>query len=106
MRRRDFIKIAANLRRQFLLGLRDLGSWRKRMSPEAGILLIDLENQSRKQIKRLRQGIGKLVDQVQNCLQELRGSRNRAGIGGPSRPARARKTSLFATVLGVCVESE
>jgi hypothetical protein len=37
-----------------------------------GMLLIDLGKQSRKQIKRLRQGTGKLVEEVRQCMQELR----------------------------------
>jgi hypothetical protein len=39
---------------------------------DGGVLLIDLGKKSRKQIKRLRRGTGKLVDEVQRCLQELR----------------------------------
>jgi hypothetical protein len=39
---------------------------------DGGVLLIDLGKQSRKQIKRLRQGTGKLVEEVQQCMQELR----------------------------------
>jgi uncharacterized protein DUF6200 len=39
---------------------------------DGGVLLIDLGKQSRKQIKRLRSGSGKLVDEVQKCMQELR----------------------------------
>jgi Family of unknown function (DUF6200) len=39
---------------------------------EGGVLLIDLGKKSRKQIKRLRNGTGKLVDEVQKCVQELR----------------------------------
>jgi Family of unknown function (DUF6200) len=36
------------------------------------VLVIDLGKHSRKQIKRLRRGTGKLLDEVQNCMQELR----------------------------------
>jgi hypothetical protein len=39
---------------------------------DGGVLLIDLGKHSRKQIKRLRQGTGKLIDEVQKCMQELR----------------------------------
>ena len=39
-----------------------------------GILLVDLGKKSRKQIKRLRKGTGKLVNDVQQCLQELQTS--------------------------------
>jgi hypothetical protein len=39
---------------------------------DGGVLLIDLGKKSRKQIKRLRRGTGKLIDEVQKCLQELR----------------------------------
>jgi Family of unknown function (DUF6200) len=39
---------------------------------DGGVLLIDLGKKSRKQIKRLRNGTGKLVDEVQKCVQELR----------------------------------
>ena len=40
--------------------------------PNGGMLLVDLGKESRKQIKRLRNGTGKLVSEVQNCIQELR----------------------------------
>ena len=40
--------------------------------PNGGMLLVDLGKKSRKQIKRLRNGTGKLVGEVQNCIQELR----------------------------------
>jgi hypothetical protein len=39
---------------------------------DGGILLIDLGKHSKKQIKRLRRGTGKLIDEVQRCMQELR----------------------------------
>jgi Family of unknown function (DUF6200) len=39
---------------------------------DGGVLLIDLGKQSRKQIKRLRQGTGKLIEEVRQCMQELR----------------------------------
>jgi hypothetical protein len=39
---------------------------------DGGMLLIDLGKKRRKQIKRLRNGTGKLVDEVQKCMQELR----------------------------------
>jgi uncharacterized protein DUF6200 len=39
---------------------------------DGGMLLIDLGKKSRKQIKLLRKGSGKLIDEVQKCLQELR----------------------------------
>jgi hypothetical protein len=38
---------------------------------DGGVLLIDLGKHSKKQIKRLRQGTGKLIDEVQRCMQEL-----------------------------------
>jgi Family of unknown function (DUF6200) len=40
--------------------------------PQDSVLLIDLGKHSRKQIKRLRRGQGKLLDEVQKCMQELR----------------------------------
>jgi len=39
---------------------------------EAGLLVVDLGKHGRKQIKRLRRGEGKLVDEVQQCVHELR----------------------------------
>ena len=39
---------------------------------ENGLLLVDLGRKSRKQIRRFRKGQGKLVDEVQRCLHELR----------------------------------
>jgi hypothetical protein len=39
---------------------------------QAGFLLVDLGKHGRKQIKRLRKGEGKLVDEVQRCMHELR----------------------------------
>jgi hypothetical protein len=39
---------------------------------DGGVLLIDLGKHSKKQIKRLRQGTGKLIDEVHKCMQELR----------------------------------
>ena len=41
-------------------------------APNGGMLLVDLGKKSRKQIKRLRNGTGKLVDEVQHCIEELR----------------------------------
>jgi hypothetical protein len=49
---------------------------------ENGLLLVDLGKKSRKQIKRLRKGQGKLVDEVNRCLQELRS----AGTATESQP--------------------
>jgi hypothetical protein len=37
-----------------------------------GMLLVDLGKKSRKQIKRFRRGEGKLVDEVQRCMHELK----------------------------------
>jgi hypothetical protein len=42
------------------------------VAPQGSVLLIDLGKHSRKQIKRLRRGNGKLLDEVQKCTQELR----------------------------------
>jgi len=39
---------------------------------EGDVLLIDLGKHSKKQIKRLRKGTGKLIDEVHRCIQELR----------------------------------
>jgi hypothetical protein len=40
-------------------------------TPNEGMLLVDLGKQKRKQVKRLRNGTGKLVGEVQRCIQEL-----------------------------------
>jgi hypothetical protein len=37
-----------------------------------GMLVIDLGKHSKKQIKRLSQGTGKLIDEVRKCMLELR----------------------------------
>jgi hypothetical protein len=37
-----------------------------------GMLLLDLGKKSRKQIKRLRNGTGKLANDIQQCIKELR----------------------------------
>jgi len=42
------------------------------VTPQGSVLLIDLGKHSRKQIKWLRRGNGKLLDEVQKCMQELR----------------------------------
>jgi hypothetical protein len=39
---------------------------------DGGMLLIDLGKKSKKQIKQLRNGTGKLRDEVNQCLRELR----------------------------------
>jgi hypothetical protein len=39
---------------------------------DGDVLLIDLGKKSRKKIKQLRRGTGKLLDEVQRCMQELR----------------------------------
>jgi hypothetical protein len=37
-----------------------------------GVLLVDLGRKSKKQIKQLRKGTGKLLGEVNRCLQDLR----------------------------------
>jgi Family of unknown function (DUF6200) len=39
---------------------------------DSGMLVIDLGKHSKKQIKRLSRGTGKLIDEVQKCMLELR----------------------------------
>jgi hypothetical protein len=39
---------------------------------DGGVLLIDLGKKSKKQIKQLRKGSGKLVAEVNRCLHDLR----------------------------------
>jgi hypothetical protein len=39
---------------------------------EGGVLLVDLGKKSRKQVKQLRKGTGKLLAEVHRCLQDLR----------------------------------
>lgn len=47
------------------------------------MLVIDLGKKSRKQIKRLRKGTGKLVDDVKQCMQELQAA---GSVSESSRP--------------------
>jgi hypothetical protein len=53
------------------------------VAPQGGLLLIDLGKHSRKQIKRLRRGNGKLLGEVQKCLEELRARRTLAESAVP-----------------------
>jgi hypothetical protein len=43
----------------------------EKVTLSGGTVLVDLGKKSRKQIKRLRKGTGKLVVDVQQCIQEL-----------------------------------
>lgn len=59
-------------------------------APEAGkgeknrdTIVVDLGSKPRKQIRRLRRGTGKLMDKVNQCINELRASGN---ITGPAQP--------------------
>jgi hypothetical protein len=40
----------------------------------ASPLLVDLGKQSRKQVKRLRNGTGPLVDEINRCMHDLKAS--------------------------------
>jgi hypothetical protein len=46
-------------------------------------IIIDLGKKKRKDVKRLRKGTGKLLDEVKFCLDELRDA---GAIEGPARP--------------------
>ncbi|MCI0459572.1 MAG: hypothetical protein L0Z62_21700 [Gemmataceae bacterium] len=46
-------------------------------------IVVDLGRKGRRQIKRLRQGKGKLMDKVNECLNELKAS---GTISGPVQP--------------------
>ena len=46
-------------------------------------IIIDLGKKKRKDVKRLRKGTGKLLDQVKCCVEELRDA---GAIEGPAQP--------------------
>jgi hypothetical protein len=46
-------------------------------------IIIDLGKKKRKDVKRLRKGEGKLMDEVKYCVEELRDA---GAIEGPARP--------------------
>jgi len=43
-------------------------------SPASSVVIVDLGKQKRKEIKELRKGTGKLMDEVRDTLAELRGN--------------------------------
>jgi hypothetical protein len=47
------------------------------------MLLVDLGKKSRKQVRKLRKGTGKLVDEVKQCVDELRTTGSASGSSQP-----------------------
>jgi Family of unknown function (DUF6200) len=49
----------------------------------AGVVVVDLGRHKRKEIKRLRQGTGKLMDDVRDTIAELRANGTISGTAEP-----------------------
>jgi uncharacterized protein (UPF0335 family) len=47
------------------------------------MIVVDLGSKSRKQVKRLRKGKGKLMDKVNECITELKSSGTITGVVQP-----------------------
>lgn len=66
--------------------------------PAATPLIVDLGKHARKQVRRLREGRGKLLDDVTTCLEELKAA---GKIDGSAQPVviivrqRRRKNALW-----------
>ena len=51
------------------------------LNNESPLLIVDMGSQSRKNVKRLRKGKGKLMDRVSEAIAELRANGAADGVG-------------------------
>lgn len=66
-----------------------------------GTVIVDLGKKSKKAIKRLRKGEGKLMDEVNQCIKDLRESNKISGSAQPVVIVVREKMDSLKDVMGM-----
>jgi hypothetical protein len=64
-------------------------------------IVVDLGSKSRKQVKQLRKGKGKLMDKVHECISELKASGTITGVVQPVVIVVKEKEASMANFMGM-----